>query len=143
MNWIKGSSDQSHYIFEINVGKSRIRHRTTLKLNFYIDSKSTEDHDIETHSRSMPDPPLSDIGLKNKMVWVRTTLNIGPYIILSVRNAEVSINQSKVDLSAFPTLIISFCKKIIIFLQWELIKFICYQLFSFKNNIFSFISKQK
>ena len=29
----KGSSDPSNFIFEINVGKSRIRHRTTLKLN--------------------------------------------------------------------------------------------------------------
>ena len=30
---LKGSSEQSHFIFEINVGKSRIRHRTTIKLN--------------------------------------------------------------------------------------------------------------
>jgi len=30
---IKGSSDPSHFIFEFNVGKSRIRHTTTLKLN--------------------------------------------------------------------------------------------------------------
>ena len=30
---IKGSSDPSHFIFEINVGKKRIRHRTTPKLN--------------------------------------------------------------------------------------------------------------
>ena len=29
----KGSPDPSHYIFEINVGKMRIRHRTTLNLN--------------------------------------------------------------------------------------------------------------
>ena len=29
----KGGSGQSHFIFEINVRKSRIRHRTTLKLN--------------------------------------------------------------------------------------------------------------
>jgi len=29
----KGSSDSSHFIFEINVGKRRIRHRTTLNLN--------------------------------------------------------------------------------------------------------------
>ena len=27
---IKGSSDQIHFIFQINVGKSRIRHRKTL-----------------------------------------------------------------------------------------------------------------
>ena len=30
---VKGSPDPSHFIFEINVGKKRIRHRTTLKLN--------------------------------------------------------------------------------------------------------------
>ena len=29
----KGSSDPNHFIFGINVGKSRIRHTTTLKLN--------------------------------------------------------------------------------------------------------------
>ena len=30
----KGSSDPSSFIFEINFGKRRIRHRATLKLNF-------------------------------------------------------------------------------------------------------------
>ena len=30
---VKGSPDLSHFIFEINVGKRRIRHTTTLKLN--------------------------------------------------------------------------------------------------------------
>ena len=30
---IKGSSDPNHFIFQINVGKSRIRHRTTLEFN--------------------------------------------------------------------------------------------------------------
>ena len=29
----KDSPDQSHFIFEINVGKSRIRHRTTMNIN--------------------------------------------------------------------------------------------------------------
>ena len=33
MSNFKGSSDPSHFIFEINIGKSRIRHRTTLNLN--------------------------------------------------------------------------------------------------------------
>ena len=32
-NCLKGSSDPSHSIFEINVGKSRIRHTATLKKN--------------------------------------------------------------------------------------------------------------
>ena len=31
--FFKGSSDQSPFIFEINLGKSRIRHTTTLKWN--------------------------------------------------------------------------------------------------------------
>ena len=30
---MKGSPDQSHFIFEINVGKKWIRHTTTQKLN--------------------------------------------------------------------------------------------------------------
>ena len=34
--FIKGSSDESHFIFEINAGKSRIRHWTTLNLNDLI-----------------------------------------------------------------------------------------------------------
>ena len=29
---LKGSADPSHFIFEINIGKSRIRHVTTLKI---------------------------------------------------------------------------------------------------------------
>ena len=32
----KGSPDSSHFIFEVNVGKRRIRHRTTLNLNDVI-----------------------------------------------------------------------------------------------------------
>jgi len=32
-NLIEDSSDQSHFIFEINVGKTRIRHTTILKWN--------------------------------------------------------------------------------------------------------------
>ena len=40
---IKGSSDASHFIFEINVGKSRIRHTTTLKLsNEFLDRLKIE-----------------------------------------------------------------------------------------------------
>ena len=31
---VKGSSEPNHFIFEINIAKSRIRHRTTLKFNF-------------------------------------------------------------------------------------------------------------
>ena len=66
---IKGSSDPSHFIFEIIGRKRRIRPRTTLKLNFLIVSKSIEDDVIEIQSRSMSDPTLFDIDSENKMAW--------------------------------------------------------------------------
>ena len=47
MKNIKGSSDPSHFIFGINVGKRRILHRI--------------------QRRSLSDPTLSDIDFKNKM----------------------------------------------------------------------------
>lgn len=52
----KSSPDQSHSIFEINVGKEWIRHITTLKL---ID-------ELQIQSRPMSDPHPSDIDFKNK-----------------------------------------------------------------------------
>ena len=67
---LEGSPDRSHFIFEIYVGKRRIRHRTTLKMNFWIDSKSFEDDLIYIQSRSMSDPSFSDIDFKNKVTWV-------------------------------------------------------------------------
>ena len=63
----KGSSDQSYIIFEINAGKRRIRHRTTLNLNVAIFNLIL--------SRSMSDPTLSSIEFKNKMTWI-TTLKV-------------------------------------------------------------------
>ena len=70
----KGSSDPSHFIFQINVEKSRIRHKTTLNVIFKIDSKSIEVNVIQIQSRFMSDPTLSDIDFSNKIAWVRTTL---------------------------------------------------------------------
>jgi len=72
----KGSSDPSYFIFEINVGKRRIRHTKTLKLKneFLNRQKSIEDDVVEIQSRSMSDPPLSDIYFKNKMSWIWTAL---------------------------------------------------------------------
>ena len=67
----KGSPLGSHYLFEINLGKKRMRHRTTLKLNFQIDSKLIEDDIIEIQSRFMSDPPLSDNDFKNKIACSR------------------------------------------------------------------------
>ena len=66
------SPDLSHFIFEINVGIKRIRQRTTLQLNFLIDSKLTEDKVTYTQSRSGSDPPNSDIDFKNKMSSLQT-----------------------------------------------------------------------
>ena len=53
---VKDSSDPIHFIFEINVGKSRIRHTTTPKKE-----KSIEDGVIEIQSRFMSDTTLSDV----------------------------------------------------------------------------------
>ena len=63
---------------EINDGKGRIRHTTTLKLkNEFLHRKNRLM--IQSRSHYMSDPFLSDIYLKNKMTWVWTTLinNLG------------------------------------------------------------------
>ena len=76
MFYFKGSTDPSHFMFEINVGKSLIRHRTTLKLNDeFLDR--LQDDVIQIQSRCMSDQPLSDIDLKNEMTWVWNILNKG------------------------------------------------------------------
>ena len=61
MDWrnVKGGSNPSHFIFEINVGKRRIRHRTTLDFNDQVEYDV-----IEIQSRSMSDPVSPDIDLK-------------------------------------------------------------------------------
>ena len=43
----KGSLDLSHFIFEMNVGKTRIRHRTTLKLNDEFSKPTFSDIDFK------------------------------------------------------------------------------------------------
>jgi len=59
---LNGSLGPSHFIFEINVRKSRIPNKTTLKLNG--DYKSIVDDVTQIQSRSMSDPPLSDIDFR-------------------------------------------------------------------------------
>ena len=71
---LKGSQDLSHFIFEINVGNTRIRHRTVLNLNDLIFNPLWVDLEIQFQSRSMSDPRISDIDFKNKMALVWTTL---------------------------------------------------------------------
>ena len=74
---IKDSSDPSHFIIEINIGKSRIRPRTTLNLNhnsIWSRSRSSTSYFRVVGCRIAT---LSDIDFKNKMAWVRTTLKLG------------------------------------------------------------------
>ena len=52
---VKGSPDLSHFIFEINVGKRRIRHTTTQKFN---------DEFLDRFKIGMSDLPLSVIYFK-------------------------------------------------------------------------------
>ena len=65
---VKGSPDPNHFIFEINVGKRRIRHTETLKSNIF---RSTQNRlKIPIQSLYMSNPTLSDIDFKNKIAWV-------------------------------------------------------------------------
>ena len=96
----KGSSGLSHLIFEINVGKRRIRHRKSLKLNFLTNSKS-----IEIQSRFMSDPPLAS--LISKIKWCRSglPLKIRKAFIFGINSAQnppkswnFAISKSKVEM---------------------------------------------
>ena len=62
---IKGSLDQIHFIFEVNVGKNRIRHKKDSEFWIAPFSESFELHQFL--SRCMSDPTHSDIDFKNKM----------------------------------------------------------------------------
>ena len=72
----KGSPDQSHFIFEINVGKSRIRHITTLNLNDIssIDFASIQKFIILFQSRCLSDPTPTLIS-KIKWLWSELSSN--------------------------------------------------------------------
>ena len=65
MRFFKDSSDTSHFIFEINVGKRRFRHRTTSNLNQVILKNQLKMRLFKIQSRSMSDPTLSEIDFKN------------------------------------------------------------------------------
>ena len=62
----KGSSDPSHFIFEINGGKRRFRLKTTLNLNEVSFQNRLKMTALKILRRSMSDPTLSDIDFKNK-----------------------------------------------------------------------------
>ena len=57
-----------------------------------IDSKSIEYGVIQIQSRSMSDPPLSDMDFKNQMTWVWTTLNDLNILLISDRNDTLDSN---------------------------------------------------
>ena len=68
----KGSPYPSHFIFEINVGKKRIRHRTTLHLNLHsimsrFRNSSFNFREVLCRIRLFPT-------IISKMDWVWTTL---------------------------------------------------------------------
>ena len=71
-----GSSDSNHFIFEINVGKSRIRHRMTLNLSDPILNRFWFDLETQFQIRSKSDPTLSDNNFKNEIgqVWLPLTV---------------------------------------------------------------------
>ena len=68
------SQEPSHLIFEINVGKRRIRHRS----EFFLNDVNYNRFSID--DPSMADPPLSDIDFKNKLACLWTILKCSTVI---------------------------------------------------------------
>ena len=83
---LKGSPDPNNFNFGINVGKSRIRHRSSMRERLWnwtrsssIDFESIQQIIIQFKSRSMSDPTLSD-NLFEKIKWLGAGLNIQIFI---------------------------------------------------------------
>ena len=91
----KGSSYPSHFIFEINAGKRRFRHRTTPNLNEVNFQNYFKKMLFQIQSRSTSDPTLSDIDFKNEMTWVWTTLKL-PW-----NSAKEAVRQNLLDKMPF------------------------------------------
>ena len=49
---------------------------------------------IKIHSRNMSDPTLSDIDIKNKIAWVRTTLNPKPHPFFVFFESEFGLGEN-------------------------------------------------
>ena len=82
-HFIKDSSDPSHFIFEINVGNRRIRHRTILKLNFSSDSnwqkiKSFKFRVVQCRIRLFP-------ALISKIKWLSSELPLIKIVLVMIR----------------------------------------------------------
>ena len=94
LRFFKGSSDTSHFIFEINVGKRRFRHRTTSNLNQVIFQNQLKMRSFKIQSRSMSDPTHSDNDFKNKILWVWTTRNLFMIYLLTKRGRSIACSAS-------------------------------------------------
>ena len=66
-------------------------------MNFLMDSKSIEDHEIQ--SCSMSDPTCSDIDFKDQMAWVWTILKI--FVALLPPGGENKKNLLQIGLLTF------------------------------------------
>ena len=68
---LNGHPDPSHFIFEFNVKKRRIRLRACgWMMNFYINIKSIPNIAIQIQSRTLSDTTLSDMDFKYQMAWL-------------------------------------------------------------------------
>ena len=80
----KGIPDLNHFIFEINVGKGRARHKTTLNLNDEFLDRPKFDCRLKfrvvkkpglVRSICMSDPTFSDIDFKKRFFYYGFGLN--------------------------------------------------------------------
>ena len=105
----KGSPDQIHFIFESNVGKGRIRHATTPKLNDEFLGSTQNRLKIQIQSY-MSDSYLSDVNFINKMGQVWTTLKPNRcFSFVSVLNPTLisSFLEFRIFLSKFLVILIN------------------------------------
>ena len=83
---MRGSSDRNHLIFEINVGKRRIRHTTTL-----IDFRSTQNSNSESLYRRIRLFPT----LISKIKWLESKLSLIANVIAfdGLLNSQETLNS--------------------------------------------------
>ena len=73
---LKGSSDPIHSLFEINVGKSRIRHITTLNLNFQLILSQSRNFSFNFRVVVCRIRPFPTLISKIKWLWSELPLSI-------------------------------------------------------------------
>ena len=74
----KGSQDRSHFIFETNVGKRRIRHRTTLNLKFQSILRRSRNSSL--NSRVVVCRIRLFPTLISKIKWLASGLHLNSYL---------------------------------------------------------------